>query len=318
MRYVRAVVSAVFGVAFAALGIVLVSWVGLTVYRVELGVDWMMWVLGHSPIPLSDPPLELANAAVQDKKLIPWGILGAFLCLIGYRSLRSARDAIRPEGESSGGEAKLELKTPEPRVGRPLEGSLRLLQDPQPGEVFRLELSCSRSYRTGDSDSSKYKEETAFFAQQDIAAAQSADGWRLPFRFDVPLTAPPSGATGHPPGDPYSWQLAFYRADAVIAVGSTVLLRLGAAPPEELRAAEGRETAEQKAAIEDVQRKLGPMLPHQREQLRALSPADLAMAQKVAAMPHKIAMTVIKWFAILFFGLPLVSFLIFVLVMLVK
>jgi hypothetical protein len=313
--------SAVFGIAFAAAGVVLALWVGMTVYRVELGFDWALWAWENSGLPLTVTPLELANGAIQPSTLIPTGMVAAVLCLVGLSSLRSARDALRPAGESSGGKAKLELKTPEPRVGRPLEGSLRLLHDPQPGQVFRVELSCGRTYQVHDDN--RRREETGFFAQLDVAAVQNAEGWRLPFRFDVPVTAPASGAGGYPVGEDYCWSLAFYPADAAIAFPSRLPLTFGAAPQEELRAAEARETPEQKAAIEAVSRSLGmargPLLPHEREQLRSLSPADLAMAQKVAGMPVKIMQGLLKWAFIVLFVLPaLIMLLIYGAAMLLK
>ena len=302
--------SAVFGVALAVPGVVLALWVGLTVYRMESGFDWIYWALEHSPFTLSATPLVLANQAVQSNALIPTGVLALFLCWIGFSTLRRARDAVRPADESSGGKAKIALKTAAPRVGLALEGSLRLLQDPTPGQVFRLELTCDRTYRPPEG---KARTETAFFAEQDVAAVQDAEGWGVPFRFDVPVTAPHTGAAGSPGNEVYGWRLAFYPADGVIAFPSSFALSLGAAPAEELRAAQALETPEQKAAIEEVSQELGrfrdPLLPHEREQLRSLSPADLAMAKKVAAMPAKMMTTVLKWFLILFFALPLLAML---------
>jgi len=80
MRYVSAAISAVFGVALAVPGVVLALWVGLTVYRMESGFDWIYWALEHSPFTLSATPLVLANQAVQSNALIPTGVLALFLC----------------------------------------------------------------------------------------------------------------------------------------------------------------------------------------------------------------------------------------------
>ena len=311
-RLATALLSFVVGIAFAVPGIVLALWVGLAVYRVELAVGYSQWAAERLPS-LAVPLLQLADYATHRESLIVAGLGAAFLCLIGFSSLRGARQMLRPADQSSGGEAQIVLKTDFPRVGRPLEGSLRLLEIPEPEQVFRLELSCRRTYVTGD-QRRKQGVETPFCAEQDVQVAQTAEGWSLPFRFEVPVTAPSSDAGNFEPGEGYIWRLVFEPKDGWISFGGPeFLLTLGPAPAAELRALEAGETPEQKEAIEAMARGIWreSLLPHERAQLRSLPAEDLAMARKVAALPDKIMSTMFKWAAILLVAVPLAVMILF-------
>lgn len=279
----------VFGLAFGAVGVCLAIWVGLALYKVELAFDWVLWAAEYSPLPLNITPMQLASEAIQRNSLIAAGVSAAFLCWFAFDSLRSARQSLRSDDESDDGKARIELKTEHPQVGSPLEGRLRLTKDAKLGELFRVELSCKRRHISGD----KKLEETAFCAKQDVQAIQDAHGWNLPFRFDVPVTMPPSAKRDMLAGEGYHWLLAFSPANEWVSFPSLVALTLAPAPAEELRAIEASESPAQKAVIKAIIRLPGlrALLPHQRAEIRALSPEDLAMAQKVAGIPMKI----LKW-----------------------
>jgi hypothetical protein len=146
--------------------------------------------------------------------------------------------------------------------------------------------------------------ETPFFEQQDVRVVVGALGCSVPFRFNVPVTAPASSKDGAFSGPGFHWQLAYYPAKSWVAFPSNFELELGPASTEELRAVEAGETPQQKEAIDNIAQSLGreSLLPHERAEMRALPPADLAMAVKVSGMPAKI----MKWIFIVFFVVPTV------------
>ena len=228
-----AVLSFAIGIALGVPGLCLLVLLGLLKWRPELAPEWARWLEAHSPLPPGVFPRQLLSDLPQFESL--WGAWGAaaLLCFIGYGSLRGARDSLRPADQSSGGEAQLLLKTAYPRVGAVLEGDLKLLETPKPGQVFRVVLFC----RCTDRMLSKERVSSLFAQSQDIAIAQAGDGWHLPFRFDVPAAAPPStvrdaviDAFGGLPGIQYSWFIEFYRADAWFAVPSQLQITVHAAP----------------------------------------------------------------------------------------
>jgi hypothetical protein len=207
---------------------------------------------------------------------------------------------LETEIESRNGKTRLVLNTGNPRVGGPLEGRLRFKKDPKPDDRYQLELYCERRYTPVDDTRSRT--ERPFYASLDVQPMQDARGWSLPFRFDVPVTAPSTSADNIPFNDRYYWRLDFHRADAWIAFPGDFPLTLAPADPAALAAVQATESPEQKTAIEDLGSLMGaPLLPHQRAQMQALPAEDLAMARKVTAMPGKI----MKWVFIGFFVIPM-------------
>jgi hypothetical protein len=159
--------------------------------------------------------------------------VAALLSFVGYSALRRARESLRPADQSSGGGAQVVIKTEHPCVGTVLEGDLKLLETPKPDQVFRVRLHC----RHIDRGLSEARTSFIFAQTQDVKAARVADGWHLPFRFEVPADAPPStvrDALGEAlvglPADEYSWFLEFFPTDKWIAVASRFQITLGAAP----------------------------------------------------------------------------------------
>jgi hypothetical protein len=222
------------GAVLGAAGVCLAMWVALALYKVELAFDWALWAAEHAPFSLSATPMQLANAAIQRDVLFPAGLAAAIVCWLAIGSLRAARRSLRSADESDDGKARIELKAEHSQVGRALEGSLRLARDAKPGDVFRVELSCTRRYRdaVGSLKPREHKE-TAFFEARDVQAAQDAQGWKLPFKFDVPATAPPTAAGNTLAEGGYRWLLVFYPANAWIAVPSEFVLQMAAAAAEE-------------------------------------------------------------------------------------
>lgn len=288
----------VFGLAFGAVGVCLAIWIWLALNKVELAFNWVLWAADHSPLPLTITPVQLANEAIQRNSLIAAGVSTAFLCWFAFDSLRSARQSLRSNEESNDGKARIELKTEHPRVGSPLEGRLRLTKDAKPGEFFRVDLSCKRRHISGD----KKLEETAFYANHEVRAVQDAHGWSLPFKFDVPVTMPPSAKRDMFAGEGYHWFMGFSSVNEWISFPSLIALTLAPAMEEDLRVIEASESHAQKMVIEAISRVpgLGTLLPHQRAEIQALSPDDLAMAHKVSGMPAKI----LKWMFIVIVVIP--------------
>jgi hypothetical protein len=232
---VAALFYIVIGTALGVPGLCLLIFLCLLMWRPELAPEWSRWVEAHSPLAPDDFPRQLLNELSQGKS--PWVAWGAaaFLSFVGYSFLRGAREPLRPADQSSGGEAQVVIKTEYPCVGAVLEGNLKLLETPKPDQVFRVTLHC----RSIDRSLSKERERSMFGQSQDIKIVQVADGWHLPFRFEVPADAPPSTVLddglaqflfGGPPRVQYSWFIEFSSTDKWIAVPSKYQITLGAVP----------------------------------------------------------------------------------------
>ena len=230
---VAALFSFVIGIALGVPGLCLLIFLCLLMWRPELAPEWSRWVEAHSPLAPDDFPRQLLNELSQGKS--PWAAWGAaaILSFVGYSALRGARESLRPADQSSGGEAQVVIKTEYPCVGAVLEGDLKLLETPKPDQVFQVTLLC----RCIDRSLSKERKSSIFGQSQDVKIAQVADGWHLPFRFEVPADAPPSTVrddldevVAGLPRVEYSWFIEFFPTDKWIAVSSKFQITLGAAP----------------------------------------------------------------------------------------
>jgi hypothetical protein len=228
-----ALFSFAFGIAFGVPGLCVFIFLCLLKLQPESAPAWSRWLVGHSPLPPNIFSGQLFSELPQSESL--WSAWGgaALLCVIGYSCMRSARDCLRPTNQTTDGEAEVELKTEHPRVGAVLEGDLKLLEAPTPGQEFLVSLFC-RYIETSRSGTVR---KSLFRQNQTIKIVEAADGWRLPFRFDVPADAPPS--TVHDPwvdalsdmtGNDYAWYIEFCRADGWFVVPSEFPITLDAAP----------------------------------------------------------------------------------------
>jgi len=220
-----------------AAGIPLALWATTAFYRVDVARDWALWALERSPLPLYAAPVRVAGDVMQRDFLVAASLAAVVLCLLAFFALRSAQRALRAADESHDGKATVELKTQALRVGRPVEGSIWLAQRPQRGELYRVQLSCSRGHGPGKSDHA----ETAYWEELEAAPVFTPVGWSLPFRFVVPPIAPPSGVSSFMSGPGYHWRLAVRRAQGWMPSPSVFALHLAPAPAEELGAIERRE-----------------------------------------------------------------------------
>jgi hypothetical protein len=268
-KFLAALFSLVLGVALGAAGIP--AWVAMALYRSEVALGWAVWLVERSPLPLYAPAVQVANDAIRHDSLVAEGLVAAVLCLAAFSLLRFVRRALRAANESHDGKGTLELKTRPLRVGRPVEGNIWLTHGSARDALYRVELSCKRDHGSGRSEAS----ETPYFEELEVAPVRTPVGWSLPFRFVVPPIAPPSGAS-YVSGPGYSWRLAFRRSKSWISSPSVFTLKLAAAPPEQLRPLEKRETPAQKQPIEDIVRSVGkePVL-RELARLREPSVADL-------------------------------------------
>jgi hypothetical protein len=173
---------------------------------------------------------------MQRDFLVAASLAAVVLCLLAFSALRSAQRALRAADESHDGKATIELKTHALRVGRPVEGSIWLTQRPERGELYRVQLSCTRGHGPGKSDHA----ETPYWEELEAAPVFTPVGWSLPFRFVVPPIAPPSGVSSFMSGPAYHWSLAVRRAQGWMSFPSVFALHLAPAPAEELGAIERR------------------------------------------------------------------------------
>ena len=300
-------VSGVFGLAWAALGLMLAAWAATTALDLSKGFDLATWAVAHSPFGFPWEPLEAAAWAANN--LGPLAIVAGVALVLAWSNLRTARIAFRSPSESQDGKGELQLSSREdPRVGRPLEGSIRLRDPPAPGDEFDVILSGGKHGHPG-----------AYRVEQTVRARQGAHGVNLPFRFEVPASATPSGAHSR-------WRLEFARAGKPAFGRSAVDLRLAPAPAHEIRNAaaplmEGSSAAVSSPAapapaqgyaaqIERLYGAFGGKLSDaQREQLRASlsAPEAAGMARQLEGL-HKISPQHLKMIKYAVIGLFVVFF----------
>lgn len=297
------------GLVLTGAGIAALAWVALAFYKVEAAFDAALWVLRRPELSLTKPAEQLANNMIQRDALFTEGAIAAFAMLVGAAMLRAARTALRPANQSHDGKFEIALTTLQPRAGAPLEGNLRTLKDTNPGEVFRLDLSCTRDY---SDDNGKNKEDVGFFESKDVKSIPAAQGSSIPFSFAIPAGAPASEGLSHLARNCYHWRLNVYRANALIATGSRFCLTLGPATAADLRAFEAARPAPLKSAIAAISARraeagAAPLQPHELEKLRKFSPEQLAALTKPGGSAPNFQKIVLIVFAAIFV-LPIVIF----------
>lgn len=189
---------------FGVPGLFLAGWMVFAGVNRESAFDLMVWMV--SWVADLENAYGFANWAID----LPNMLFNAAAAgsILGFVFLWMARIARRPANQSSDGKYEIELAGSEHRVGMPLEGVVRPLRAANPGDVYTLVLACQLTYRTGDDDSETYY---AFKEARDVRLVQGARSSSLAFRFEVPSTAPQSGASGDGPylgTGRYSWSLS--------------------------------------------------------------------------------------------------------------
>lgn len=183
------VVAGLVGLLWAAAGLMVAAWALTAALDASKGFELAAWALGKSPLELPWPHPEITGTAMAH---LPFVAIGAAVALLlAWSNLRKARIAFRPGNVSQDGKGELRVSAIEPRVGRPFDGTIALREAPSPGEEFDVTLTA-----LGPGGAS------AFRAEQKARARPGAHGVNLPFRFDVPASAPASGSGNH-------WRLEF-------------------------------------------------------------------------------------------------------------
>ena len=119
------------------------------------------------------------------------------------------------------GSATLELRSAAPRVGHPVEGRLRLAREAAAGDTYKVRLVCRRHTKRGSTNVMQ----EVHSEERKVRAVQDAQGWTLPFRFEIPPGLPPHQGKGF--GEP-SWRIEFQRKDAWFPLGKGVDLEVAA------------------------------------------------------------------------------------------
>lgn len=287
-----ALFNLVLGLAVGVSGMVMALWAAIATLRIERGFDMAMWAAQRLPVAQGKTPAEFGNEVVNNVGAI--AVVGVVLFLMGLGMLRSARTAARPAGASDDGSADLTLKTPYPCAGEALEGRIAV-RKPAPGQAFTVALRCfRRKSRRVDSESASTDStrdeytETVHHEERKVRVVREAAGWSLPFRFDIPVTAPASEGTGL---RAYRWRLELTRGDAWVGFGNGFDLVVTAASPARIAAYEASLPADVEKEVRELGRALAKFdrepAPHQRQELRKLSSSEREQARRMlGAVEH--------------------------------
>lgn len=177
------------GTTLGAAGLALVGWVLLRLMSVEWAFDSAFWILSLSGLSFVGGPEGAAYTAINRPSML-FVFLAVFLSLIAWFALSAASVALRPPNESNDGEMVIALDGTNPVVGVPLAGRVILKGSEEPTGVFHLLLSCRRQLPMREGGRGSL---TLFNAEDNVRAVRGADGWSLPFCFEIPSSAPPSG-----------------------------------------------------------------------------------------------------------------------------
>lgn len=101
-----------------ALGLALMVWAAVAYFRIEPGIDALMWAARNAPFDHGMAPELVANPAISDGAKIAIGVAGLILYQIGAALLRAARVNMRPE-EGAAAVASAHAGVQSPRAAPP-------------------------------------------------------------------------------------------------------------------------------------------------------------------------------------------------------
>ena len=163
----------------------------------------------------------------------------------------------------------------EARAGRVLKGEVRLAR-PREGAAYKVELVCTRHTPRGD-----WKRDNEHYEKLEVFARRDADGWFLPFEFDIPVSAPASGPIeplgGFIREDSHEWEVC--ASERRLFAGSRDY-KIDVAPAlfAEILAAEEKLPLEARRQIEDIVDRVdgagGQVSEHLRARLAGMSDTD--------------------------------------------
>jgi len=225
-RPVHGLLAITFCLLWGVLGLALAGWAVAQWTQPEQGYEAAMWLLQGSPWQL--PWDHERVIAFLTEHTVAAAVVGIVALLNAVSLARRARLHFRPLSESDDGKGEIAFKGMEQRAGRPLEGTIKLHDAPVPGEEYTLRLRAKKQ-------AGGY----GYEAEQTALARQGVHGMSLPFRFDIPATAPASGAT---------WLLDFGPRGKKF-FRSKFEVKLGEAPESEIRRASAHEVQDQEEPV---------------------------------------------------------------------
>jgi len=218
-RPVQGLLAIVFCFLWGVLGLALAGWAVAQWTQPEQGYEAAMWLLQGSPVKLPWDHERVIGFLTEHT--VAAAIVGILALLNSVSLARRARLHFRPLTESNDGKGEIAFKGMEQRVGRPLEGTIKLHDAPAPGQEYTLRLRAKK--HAGGTH--------GYEAKQTALARQGVHGMSLPFRFEIPATAPATGAT---------WLLDFGPRERKF-FRSEFEVKLGEAPESEIRRASAHE-----------------------------------------------------------------------------
>ncbi len=215
----------VVSLAFFAIAVPVLGWVALATVEPETGVRVATWAARQAPV-MGIEPGDFGNRVVNAPTIWIIGVLGLIALMSGLVCLR---DACHKGEDDDHGEPQLELTDDKLRVGWPLQGQIVLASKDEVGQPYNIRVECRRmSGRRGKAYRTDYE------SSVEVVAVAGEGGARVPFRFEIPLTAPPSREwVPFSLRDPCEWQLVFARPKAWFR-GSFFALQVEPGPEEEV------------------------------------------------------------------------------------
>jgi len=267
-------IALLIGVPLALAGATLAAFSGVAYFNHEWGYEAALFAAtAYSSIAPLAPPM-LPDLIIEHRFLGTIALLSLFAFLVGRGFVR------RGVGTQDVSRHTLEVEGT-PRVGQALDGRVRFLKPPKPGERFDLELLCSRTWQSVDSSD---REERVFFAKATVPAAEDAAGWFVPFHCDLAPGPPPTNRWQQ-----WRWVLRMSAADRWISAYSRFEIMVEAALPPEPAAMQGDPSSAGSAAdaLERQWAVIGgaPLKAQEVAQIRAMTPEQ--RAQMAAALSRR-------------------------------
>ena len=102
-----ALVQFLLALPLGVVGLALMAWAAVAYFRIEPGIDALMWAVRNAPFEHAIAPELIANPTIADGAKIAIGVAGLILYQIGAALLRAARRNMQPPaGADAGAPAK--------------------------------------------------------------------------------------------------------------------------------------------------------------------------------------------------------------------
>jgi len=302
------IVGLALGIVLFGGGAILAAWAIMGMYEPDTARRWAAVAAPYAPREIAEAFEHIVSSGLQ-LGIAAAAAAGGILMMMGHSALGAFRVALRPLDMSDDGKARIKLANPPPRPGRPLEGSIVMNSEPSPDQVFKVHLRCARQAQSGG----ERELQCPFDKNLEAKPAPGAHGVYIPFRFDIPASAPASGV-GFFANSGYRWRLDVTPVKRWFASTSTFDLQFEPAANPESRAFAAARPMDAESVIDGIDKLLAKrgrsLRPSDREQLRKLPPRVLALVSAVARNPSNIIIWVVVGYVVLSFVLPIVAALI--------